>query len=121
MNIFLWVLQVLVALHTVIGAIWKFTNPTQAVPSLTAIPAAAWKALSVVEILCSVALVLPAITKSYSTAVPIGAACIAVEMLLFCGLHLGSGARKHGPVAYWLVVAAICAFLAYARYALKPL
>lgn len=35
MNITLWILQALLALHTIMGAIWKFTNPAEkAVPSL---------------------------------------------------------------------------------------
>lgn len=55
MNIFLWVLQILLALHTAIGAVWKFSNPAQTVPSLSAIPNGVWLAMSVVELLCAVA------------------------------------------------------------------
>jgi hypothetical protein len=47
---------------------------------------------------------------------PIAATCIAAEMLLFSGLHLYSGVAEHGPVIYWLVVAAICAFIAFGRF-----
>ena len=39
MNILLWILQILLALHTAVGAIWKFSNPAQNLPSLSAIPA----------------------------------------------------------------------------------
>ena len=42
-------------------------------------------------------------------------------MLLFSGLHLYSGEAKHGQMIYWLVVAAISAFIAYGRFVLKPL
>lgn len=121
MNILLWILQGLLALHTVTGALWKFSNSEQAVPTLKAIPHGAWMAMSVVEILCAVALVLPAFKKPATVAVPTAATIIAVEMLLFCIVHFSSGARYDGQVTYWLVVAALCAFIAYGRFVLKPL
>lgn len=121
MNIILCTLQILLALHTAIGAVWKFSNPAQAVPSLAAIPVGSWLALSVVELLCSFALVAPLFNKSWSLLVPIAATCIAVEMLLFCGVQLFSGDLQHGHLVYWLVVATVCGFAAYGRYTLKPL
>lgn len=121
MNILLWVLQVLLALHTVMGAVWKYSNTEQTVPSLSAIPHGAWLALGVVELLCGLGLVLPAFKKRLGILVPIAAVCIAAEMLLFSGVDIFSGEASYGHVAYWLVVAALCALIAYGRYALKPL
>ena len=121
MNIFLLILQVLLALHTIMGAVWKFSNPEQTVPSLSMIPHGSWLALSVLEILCALILVIPAFKKSLGSLVPIAAAFVALEMLLFSGVHIYSGATDHGPMIYWLVVAAICAFIAYARFKLKPI
>jgi len=121
MNIFLWVLQVLLGLHTVIGAVWKFSNSAkQTMPSLGAIPHELWIAMSIIELLCSLGLILPAFNKSLGILAPIAATCIAVEMLFFCGLHIYSDASSYGPLIYWLVVAAICAFIAYGRLVLKP-
>ncbi|KIG14455.1 hypothetical protein DB30_06798 [Enhygromyxa salina] len=119
MNILLWVLQVLLALHTVTGAVWKFSNSEQMIPSLDAMPHAVWLALSVIELLCSVALILPAFNKRLAKLAPIAAGCIAAEMLLFVALHVCSGDPSHGPMIYWLVVAAICTFIAYGRLVLK--
>ena len=51
---------------------------------------------------------------------PIAAACIAAEMLLFCGLHMYSGDPNYGHLIYWLVVAGVCAFVDYGRLVLKP-
>jgi hypothetical protein len=34
---------------------------------------------------------------------------------------LSSGSTASGELVYWLVVAAICAFVAYGRFALEPL
>jgi hypothetical protein len=121
MNMLFWILQILLALHTLMGAIWKFTYSSQSVPSLKAIPHGAWLGLSGVEILCAIALVLPLFLKSKGMLAPIAAAIIAAEMLLFCGLHLTSGAGAPGELAYWLVVAAFCAFIAYGRFALRPI
>jgi len=120
-NILLWALQVLLALHTAMGALWKFSHSEQSVPSLAAIPHAVWLTLSVVELLCSIALLAPALSKPLAFLVPIAAACIGAEMLFYTGLHLYSGSREYGPMIYWLVVAAFCAFLTYGRLVLKPL
>lgn len=121
MNLVLWILQGLLALHTLMGAIWKFSNPAQSMGSLKAIPNGVWLALSVVEIACAVCLVLPAVKKSLAASAPIAAIVIAAEMLLFVAVHLSSGQGKSGEIVYWLVVAAFCAFIAYGRLVLKPL
>ncbi|HYX35580.1 MAG TPA: DoxX family protein [Oligoflexus sp.] len=116
MNIFLWVLQVLLALHTIVGAVWKFSHSAeQTMPSLKAIPPGIWLGLSIFEILCSLALIVPALYKPMGILVPIAALGIAGEMVVFTGLHFASGNKEFGPVAYWLVVAALCGFVAYGR------
>ena len=121
MNILLWILQILLALHTVMGALWKFSNSEQTVPSLKAIPHRVWLGMSVFEILCSLGLILPALSDSLAILAPIAAACIAAEMLLFSGLHFRSGDPSYGPVIYWLVVAALGAFVAFGRLVLQPI
>jgi len=120
MNMLLSVLQVLLALHTLMGALWKFFNPEQTVPSLKAIPHGAWLAISVIEVLCSVGLILSVINKRRANLAVFAAAFIAAEMLLFCGLHLSSGDPHTGEMIYWLVVAAIAAFIAWGRFVKKP-
>jgi hypothetical protein len=120
MNILLWILQILLALHTAMGAVWKFSNSEQTVPSLKAIPHGVWLAICVFELMCSVALILPAFSSRTAALAPIAAVCIAAIMLLYCALHLASGEKNHGEMIYWLVVAAICFFIAYGRFVLKP-
>ncbi len=121
MNILLWVLQILLAIHTVMGAVWKFSNSELTVASLHAIPHGAWMTLIVVELLCSLGLVLPLFKKSLGKLAPVAAICIAAEMLLFTVLHLFSGDPNSGQMIYWLVVAALCAFIAYGRLVIKPI
>ena len=116
MNIALWLLQTLLALHTLIGACWKWSNTAQSMPSLAALPQAAWRGLSVLELLCVLGLVLPSFTRLPAGLVPLAALCIAGEMLLFSALHLRAGVTPHAPMIYWLVVAALCACLAYGRH-----
>ena len=114
MNILLWILQILLALHTVVGALWKFSGQT--VPSLKAIPHGVWLTMGVVELLSSLCLILPAFVRPLAILAPVAAAVIAGEMLLFTGLHIYSGDPNHGPIIYWLVVAVLCAFIAYGRF-----
>lgn len=121
MNILLSLLQILLAVHTAIGAVWKFSHtPEQTMPSLAAIPNAVWLGMSVLELLCAVALILPLFDKRLAKWVPVAAIYVAAEMLLFTGLHLVSGDGGFGPVVYWLVVAALSAFIAYGRSAREP-
>jgi hypothetical protein len=121
MNILLWILQILLALHTAMGAIWKLSNTEQTVPALKAIPHGMWLTMMVVEVLCSLALIIPAFHKPLGILVPIATLCIAAEMLIFCGLHLYAGDKTYTHVIYWLVVALLCAFISYGRFMLKPI
>ena len=121
MNIFLWSLQVLLALHTVMGAVWKFSHSVeQTMPSLKAIPPNAWLALAVLELACALCLIFPAFYKPAAMLVPSAAICIAVVMLSFCVIHFLSGNTSFSSPAYWLVVAALSGFIAYGRFVLRP-
>jgi hypothetical protein len=122
MNIFLWILQILLALHTVMGAVWKFSHSAeQTMPSLKAIPHGVWLGMGIVELLCSVGLILPAFYTPAAILVPIAAVFIAAEMLFFCALHIRSRDPNYGPMFYWLLVAVLCALIAYGRFVLTPI
>jgi hypothetical protein len=104
------------------GAVWKFSrNAEQTMPSLKAIPNAAWLGLSAIELLCVVGLILPAFYEPVAILIPTAATLIAVEMVLFCGVHRASGDSNNGPMNYWLTVAAVCGVIAYGRLVLEPL
>lgn len=103
------------------GAVWKFGHSAeQTMPTLKVIAPGPWLALSGFEILCALALLLPAFHKPLGFLVPIAALAIAAEMLLFTGLHFASGSREFGPFVYWLIVALLCGFIAYGRSVLQP-
>ena len=121
MNITLWILQILLALHTIMGAVWKFSkNAEQTMASLKAIPDRVWMAMAIVELLCSLGLILPAFSKSIATLAPIAALFIVAEMLLFSAMHLSSGSGDYGPIVYWVAVAAVAAFITFGRFVLVP-
>jgi hypothetical protein len=121
-NVVLSTLQVVLALHTAIGATWKWANSSQqTMPSLAAIPHGVWVALSVPELFCAIAFIIPLFDKRAAILAPIAALFVACEMVLFSAVHLASGATSIGPVIYWLSVAAICAFVVYGRLVLKPI
>jgi hypothetical protein len=120
MNVVLWILQVVLSLHTAMGAVWKFSRtPEQTMPSLKAIPHGVWLALGVVELFFALGLILPALSPSLGVAAPLSAGSIAAVMLVYCGLHIRSGAASSGPMVYWLVVAAVSAFIAVGRLVLQ--
>lgn len=121
MNVFLWILQILLALHTIMGALWKFSNPAQTMSSLKAIPPGVWLTMAAIELICSLGLIAPAFSKRLGILAPIAAVYIAVEMLIFSGVDIFSAHPDYNHVIYWLVVAAISAFIAYGRFVLKPL
>ncbi len=121
MNIFLWILQTLLALHTIMGAVWKFSHTAeQTMPSLKAIPQPAWFALAGVELLCAVCLILPAVYKPAAVLAPLAAIGIALTMLLFCVMELLSGNANMSSIIYWLVVVGVCTSIAYGRLVLRP-
>ena len=116
---FLWVIQFFLAVDTLMGALWKFSNSEQDIPALEVIPHSVWLGLSLVEIACTVALILPLLKfmkKQETNWASIAALLIAAEMIIYSVLHIHSGDPNNGPMIYWLVVAGICIFLATARF-----
>jgi hypothetical protein len=121
MSIALWILQVAVALHTLLGAVWKLSNPETTVSSLAALPHVVWMGLGAVEVASALVLLLPGAVRPFGRYVPLAAGFVVAEMLLFTAVHLASGASPNHEVVYWLVVAAVCALLAAGRRRVAPL
>lgn len=120
-NVILWTLQVLLALHTLVGAAWKTMNPADAIPSLAAIPQGVWIVLIGFEVLCAIGLVIPALRRSLGHFVPLAALGIAVEMLGLCLAGWQSGVVTAGEIAYWIAVAAVCGLVIVGRIWVAPL
>jgi hypothetical protein len=122
MNILLWVLQVLAALlYGASGSmkVFMFDKISEQVPSFGALPREAWMALGVVELACAVGLIVPAAFRWKPALTVAAAAVLAVESLVFIGVHV----RHHEitPVILSAMLGLFMAFIAYGRMVLKPI
>ena len=115
MTILLWAMQVLLAAHTAIGAIWKVSNSEEAVPTLSMIPHAGWLGLAVLEGIAAVLLVLPVVAGGAGRWVPLAAGFVALEMVAFVALHVAGGARDMASPAYWTGVAVFALLIVWGR------
>src|SRR5271166_4713223 len=91
MNILLWVLQVLAALlygSSGVMKVFLFDRVSQDVPSFGALPRNAWMALGILELLCTVGLIVPAAFHWQPQLTILAASVLAVESLVFIGVHL---------------------------------
>ncbi len=122
MNVLLWVVQGLLAALFVIGGgtkVFMFERIAQQVASNKAFPREVWTCIGIFEVLCALALVIPGATGKFPILTPVAAACLAVEGILFAGLHYRYG--EYSPMTFSLVLAALAALVAYGRFVLKPL
>jgi uncharacterized membrane protein YphA (DoxX/SURF4 family) len=91
MNILLWVLQVLAALLYAASGIMKvfmFDKISKDVPSFGALPRQAWMALGILELVCTVALILPAAFHWHPSLTVVAATFLTVESLVFVWVHV---------------------------------
>lgn len=122
MNILLWVLQGLAAL--VYGAsgvmkVFLFDKVSGDVPSFGALPRGAWMALGVMELVCTVGLIVPSLLAWQPRLTVFAAAALAAESLVFIGVHVKY--RETGTIAMCVVLGALMAFIAYGRAVLHPI
>ncbi len=122
MNILLWALQGLAALMYGASGVMKifmFDKISQEVPSFGALPREAWMTLGIVELICVVGLIVPGLTHWRPTLTVIAAAILAVESLVFIGVHAKYG--EMGSIVMSAVLGLLMAFIAYGRMVLNPL
>ena len=122
MNILLWVLQVLAAL--LYGAsggmkVFMFDKVREGVPSFGALPRKAWMALGVVELVCTVGLIVPAAFHWQPVLTVVAATVLAVESLVFVWVH--ARYREIAPIILSTVLGLVMAFIAYGRMVLQPI
>ena len=122
MNILLWVLQIVAAL--VYGAsgvmkVFMFDKVSGDVPSFGALPREAWMALGILELVCTVGLILPGAFRWRPTLTVVAASVLAIESLVFIGVHVKY--REIAPIVMSGVLGLLMAFIAYGRLVLKPI
>lgn len=122
MNTLLWVLQVLAALLYGASGVMKvfmFDSVSKDVPSFGALPRKAWTALGIVELVCTVALIGPPAFQWRPALTVVAAAVLAVESLVFIGVH--AGYREIRTVVMSGLLGLLMAFIAYGGMVLKPI
>ena len=122
MSILLWVLQVLAAL--LYGAsgcmkVFMFDKVSKDVPSFGALPRGAWMALGILELVCTVGLIVPSAFHWRPALTVVAATVLAIESLVFIWVH--ARYREIPPIVFCGVLGLLMAFIAYGRMFLKPI
>jgi uncharacterized membrane protein YphA (DoxX/SURF4 family) len=122
MNILLWVLQVLAAL--VYGAsgsmkLFMFDKVSADVPSFGALPRRAWMVLGILELVCTVGLIVPSAFHWRPVLTVVAATVLAIESLVFIWVH--AKYREMATIILSGVLGFLMAFIAYGRMVLKPI
>jgi uncharacterized membrane protein YphA (DoxX/SURF4 family) len=122
MNILLWVLQVLAALQYGASGVMKvfmFDKVSEQVPSFGALPREAWMALSILELVGTVGLIIPAAFHWQPALTVVAATVLMIESLVFVWVH-----AKYSEITSINlsgVLGLLMAFIAYGRMVLKPI
>jgi uncharacterized membrane protein YphA (DoxX/SURF4 family) len=122
MNILLWVLQSLTALMYGASGIMKvfmFDKISADVRSFGAMPREAWMALGIIELLCTVALIIPGALYWHPTLTVVAATLLMIESLVFIWVHVKY--HETTPIILSAVLGLLMAFIAYGRLVLKPI
>jgi DoxX-like family len=122
MNTLLWALQVVAALLYGASGVMKvfmFDKVSQDVPSFGALPREAWMALGIVELVCTVGLIVPGAIHWRPTLTVVAATILAIESLVFIGVHVKYA--EITPVVMSGMLGVLMAFIAYGRMVLKPI
>ena len=122
MNALLWVLQVLAALLYGASGIMKvfmLDQVREGVPSFGALPREAWIALGILELACVIGLIVPAALRWRPVLTGIAALLLALESLVFIGVHVRYGETM--SIVMSAVLGVVMAFVAYGRMVLRPI
>ena len=122
MNILLWVVQVLAALlygSSGVMKVFMFDKVSEGVPSFGALPREAWKALGMLELVCTIGLIVPAALHWHPMLTVVAAAVLTVESVVFVWVH--SKYREITPILLSGVLGLLMAFIVYGRVVLKPI
>ena len=122
MNAVLWVLQILAALMYGASGIMKvfmFDEISGDVQSFGALPREAWAALGVLELVCVIGLIVPSAMNWKPSLTVLAAALLAIESLVFIWVHVQY--QETPAIIMSAVLGLLMAFIAYGRWALKPI
>jgi hypothetical protein len=99
--------------------VFMFDKISQDVPSFGALPRKAWTTLGILELACTVGLVVPAAIHLQPRLTILSAAVLAVESVVFVAVHVKY--REITPMILSGVLGLLMAFIAYGRLVLAPI
>jgi uncharacterized membrane protein YphA (DoxX/SURF4 family) len=122
MNVLLWILQVIAALlygSSGIMKVFMFDKISHDVRSFGALPRGVWMALGILELICTIGLIVPAALRWHTNLTVLAAILLAIESLAFIYVHVTY--REMSPIIMSAVLGLVMAFVAYGRSVLSPI
>jgi hypothetical protein len=122
MNLVLWIVQaVLALLYVAAGGMKVFTleKVQEQFPTMKTWPRAFWITSGIIEMVCSVGLIVPSAFHLQPLLTPGCATVLAIEAVILAGRHLKW--KESSPAISSGVFAALAAFVAYGRVVLSPI
>jgi hypothetical protein len=122
MNILLWTLQGLAALlygSSGVMKVFMFDKVSADVRSFGALPRQAWMALGILELVCTVGLIVPSALDWQPALTVVAAMILSIESLVFIGVHVKY--RETAPIVLSGLLGLLMAFVAYGRMVLSPI
>lgn len=118
MTVFLWILQIVLALLYVAGGAYKTFMFDEVASQLSAVPRPVWTALGVVEMIGGILLIVPAALKWMPALTPLAASVLAVETLALVVVYASYSLalRAENPLVWAAVMFVLVAFVAYGTY-----
>ena len=99
--------------------VFMFDKVSEGVPSFGALPRQVWMALGILELVCTVGLIVPAAFHWKPALTVVAAAALAIESLVFVWVHVQY--REIPTIIMCSVLGLLMAFIAYGRMVLKPI
>jgi uncharacterized membrane protein YphA (DoxX/SURF4 family) len=118
MNVFLWVLQIVLAAMFAMAGVMKATQPkdklVEKLPWVEDFSANTVRFIGVLELLAAIGLILPAATGIAVILTPLAATGLAVIMVLAANTHR----RRHEPsaIAFNAVLLVVAVVIAWGRF-----
>jgi uncharacterized membrane protein YphA (DoxX/SURF4 family) len=118
MNVFLWIVQAVLAAMFVMAGLMKATQPKEKLapklPWVEDFSPGTVRFIGVVELLGGLGLILPAATGIAPILTPIAATGLAITMVLAAATHIRR--REPSAVAFNAILFALAVFVAWGRF-----
>lgn len=118
MNVFLWVLQILLAAMFAMAGLMKTAQPIDklagSLPYVKDLAPATVRLIGMAELAAALGLILPAVTGTATFLTPLAATGLVVVMVLAAGFHYRRG--EYSAIAFNAVLLALAAVTAWGRF-----